>query len=209
MGSLNGTDGRYGGGNRDSASEALEKYSYLTPEDARGLSISKFRFYKYVRDNNFEQVGHGIYVAADEWVDELYIIHKRCPRAVFSHDEAFYYHGLTDREPMVHTVTLYSGYNAHRLTGDGSCRVYTVKKDLVEVGRTIVVDNCGNRIPMYDLERTVCDLVRSRSSVEAQDFSAALKTYVSRKDKNLNLLMEYAKLFRVQNIIQRYMAVLL
>lgn len=33
----------------------------------------------------------------------------------------------------------------------------------------------------------------------------ALKTYVSRNDKDLNLLMEYAKLFRVDNVIRRYM----
>lgn len=62
---------------------------------------------------------------------------------------------------------------------------------------------------MYDLERTVCDLVRSRSSVEVQDFNTALKTYLSRKDKDLNRLMEYAKLFRVYNVIRKYMEVLL
>ena len=38
---------------------------------------------------------------------------------VFSHDEAFYYYGLTDREPLVHTLTIYSGYNVHRLKEDG------------------------------------------------------------------------------------------
>jgi predicted CopG family antitoxin len=62
---------------------------------------------------------------------------------------------------------------------------------------------------MYDLERTICDMVRSRSNIEIQDFSSALKAYISKKDKNLNLLMEYAALFRVQNVIRRYMEVLL
>ena len=64
-------------------------------------------------------------------------------------------------------------------------------------------------IPMYDLERTICDLMRSRSSIEAQDFNSILKTYVSRRDKDLNRLMEYAKLFRVDNVIRKYMGVLL
>ena len=110
---------------------------------------------------------------------------------------------------MIHTLTTYSGYNSHRLTADGKCRVYTVKKELVDVGKTIVSDNFGNDIPMYDLERTVCDLIRSRSSVEVQDFNAVLKSYISRKDKNLNRLMEYAKLFRVHNVVRKYMEVLL
>ena len=137
------------------------------------------------------------------------MLHKRCPNAVFSHDEAFYYYGLTDREPLVHTLTIYSGYNTHRLIADGSCKVYTVKRELLNIGKTVVEDNDGNMIPMYDLERTICDLIRSRNRIEIQDFNSALKAYVARNDKDLNRLMEYAKLFRVDNVIRRYMEVLL
>ena len=49
----------------------------------------------------------------------------------------------------------------------------------------------------------------SRGGIEAQDFNSVLKAYVYRKDKDLNRLMEYAKLFRVDNVIRRYMEVLL
>lgn len=187
----------------------VQNHDYLTPKIAGQSGVSKYEFYKYVHENGLEPVSRGIYSARDEWIDELYVLHQRCPHAVFSHDEAFYYHGLTDREPIVHTFTIYSGYNTHRLTADGSSKSYTIKKELLDVGKIIVKDNNGNLIPMYDLERTICDLIRSRSSIEVQDFSSALKRYVSRKDKNLNRLMEYAKLFRVENVIRRYMEVLL
>ena len=193
----------------DKMSRLIQNHNYITPEIAEKSGISKFKFYKYVRENGLEQVRRGIYSSADEWIDELYILHQRCPNAIFSHDEAFYYHGLTDREPLIHTLTIYSGYNSHRLTADGTCKVYTVKKELLDVGKIIVNDNNGNMIPMYDLERTICDLVRSRNSIEAQDFNSVLKTYVSRTDKNLNRLMKYAKLFRVDNVTRRYMEVLL
>ena len=176
---------------------------------ARDNGISKYKFYKYVNDGYLKKAGRGIYQLDDEWQDELLILHNRCSGAVFSHDEAFYYYNLTDREPLIHTLTIYSGYNSHRLTASGKCKVYTVKKELLDIGKTIVRDNFGNDIPMYDLERTVCDLIRSRSSIEVQDFNAVLKSYISRKDKNLNRLMEYAKLFRVHNVIRRYMEVLL
>lgn len=189
--------------------EALQPYDYITRAIAGENGVSKFRFYKYIADNELEQVGPGIYAAKGEWIDALYLLHQRCPRAVFSHDEAFYYHGLTDREPLIHTLTIYSGYNAHRLVADGGCKVYTVKKELLNVGKITVQDNCGNDIPMYDLERTICDLFRSRSSIEAQEFHTALRSYAARRDKDLNRLMEYAKLFRVQNVARRYMEVLL
>lgn len=79
----------------------------------------------------------------------MYILHKGCPNAVFSHDEAFYYYGLTDREPLIHTLTIYSGYNAHRLIANGNCKVYTVKRELLNVGKTIVKDHDGNRISIW------------------------------------------------------------
>lgn len=62
---------------------------------------------------------------------------------------------------------------------------------------------------MYDLERTICDIVRSRNRIEAQDFTTALKNYVRRNDKDLNRLMKYAELFHVSHVIQQYMEVLL
>ncbi len=187
----------------------IQNHEYFTPEIAKKSGISKYKFYKYVHENDLKQVHRGIYSTESDWIDDLYVLHQRCPNAVFSHDEAFYYHGLTDREPFVHTFTIYSGYNAHRLIADGNCKVYTVKRELLNVGKIMVKDNNGNIIPMYNLERTICDLIRSRANIEIQDFNSVLKTYVSRKDKDLNLLMEYAKLFQVDNILRRYMEVLL
>lgn len=189
--------------------QMIEKYDYFTYKDAKQKGISKFKFYKYIKENGLEKIHRGFYSTNTGWIDELYVLHRRCPNAVFSHDEALYYHGLIDREPLVHTLTIYSGYNAHRLIIDGNCKVYTVKKELLTIGKIEVKNNDGNIIPIYDLERTICDLIRSRNNIEAQDFNTALKTYVLRKDKDLNRLMEYAKLFHVDNIIRKYMEVLL
>ena len=193
----------------DKIAKKLSKLEYLTPKAAKQLGISKYQFYQYVHQNDLQALRKGIYVDEMTWIDELYVLHQRCPNAVFSHDEALYYHELVDREPLLHTLTIYSGYNAHRLRADGKCKVYTVKKELLNVGKITVQDNDGHQIPIYYLERTICDLIRNRNKMEVQDFNAALKTYISRTDKNLNRLMEYAKLFRVDNIVRSYMEVLL
>ena len=172
------------------------------------LKVSKDNFYKFVKDNNYEKVGPGMYASKDDIVDELLVLHKRCPKGVISHDEALYYYGLIDREPLSHTITVYSGFNASRLIKSGYT-VYYVNKDLLNVGKVNVIDNFGNEIPMYDLERTIIDLIRNRSKFEIQDFTTALKTYVKRPDKNLSKLYEYAKAFRVDKILRTYIEVLL
>lgn len=99
--------------------ELMQEYGCISFKDAKQNGISKFKFYKCVKDNQLEKVCHGFYSSKTELVDELYVLHQRCPNAVFSHDEAFYFYGLIDREPLLHTLTIYSGYNAHRLIAKG------------------------------------------------------------------------------------------
>jgi hypothetical protein len=67
----------------------------------------------------------------------------------------------------------------------------------------------GNLIRTTNLERTICDVVRSRNQVETQFVSAALRRYVSKKERNIDLLYQYAKQFRIQKIIRQYIEVLL
>lgn len=72
-----------------------------------------------------------------------------------------------------------------------------------------IANSYGHKIPIYNLERTIYDLVRSRSWFEIQDYKTALKSYIARKDKELNKLMEYAKSFRIDKKIREYMEVML
>lgn len=186
----------------------IDETGILITSNVVNAGICKTVLYKYLKDNNYEKIAHGIYASPEAWADENYALSVRYPQAVFSHDEALYYHGLVDREPMRQTITLYTGYGTKRLVDTG-VKVFTVKKELLELGKINGKTSFGHEIPVYNLERTICDLVRNRSSFEIQDFQTALKTYVLRKDKDLNLLMEYAKKFRIDNKIRSYMEVML
>lgn len=186
----------------------IDTSGMLLTKNAIQGGIKKDEFYRFIAANHFEKAAHGIYLSPEAWEDESFVLHQRCPQAVFSHDEALFYHGLTDREPMQQTLTIYSGYNTQKLKESG-IKVFTVKKELLNVGKIIVENSYGHKIPVYDLERTICDLMRSRRYFEIQDFQTAIKTYVKRPDKDLNKLMTYAPLFRVEKRIRQYMEVLL
>ncbi len=189
-------------------SDFIDTSGMLLTKNAIQGGIKKDEFYRFIAANHFEKAAHGIYLSPEAWEDESFVLHQRCPQAVFSHDEALFYHGLTDREPMQQTLTIYSDYNTQKLKESG-IKVFTVKKELLNVGKIIVENSYGHKIPVYDLERTICDLMRSRRYFEIQDFQTAIKTYVKRQDKDLNKLMTYAPLFRVEKRIRQYMEVLL
>ena len=150
-----------------------------------------------------EKIGPGMYITQETLEDESYTLSLRCPRGIISHDDALYYYGLVDREPLVHTMTIYTGYNPSSLTNSGY-KIYTVKKDLLDLGKTTVINNFGHTVPMYDLERTICDLVRSRSNFEIQDFNTVLKTYVSKKDKDLNKSLSFLILFMILSLMEKF-----
>ena len=138
----------------------------------------------------------------------MYLLQLRCPSVVFSHETALFLHDLTDQEPLHYSVTARSGYNPSHLTKNG-VKVYTVKQELVELGKTDLRTPFGNPICVYDRERTICDIVRSRSSMESRTLHDALRRYVQRRDKNLLQLMEYARLFRIESVLRQYLEVLL
>ena len=58
---------------------------------------------------------------------------------------------------------------------------------------TVLKTSAGNSVPAYDLERTICDCVRSRNKMGTETFLAALKLYASSPRKDLNKLNTYAK----------------
>ena len=180
----------------------------LRTEQAVSAGISKPVFYNYVRSRDLERVAHGMYLSKDTWVDAMYLLHLRFSQVVFSHDTALFFHDLTDREPLQYTVTVKTGYNPTNLKEEG-VQVFTIKVELHEVGLTTLQTPFGHDVPVYDMERTICDLLRSRSRIEKQAIRDALRIYASRRNKNLRTLMRYAELFRVEKILRPYLEVLL
>jgi len=172
------------------------------------LGISKTVVYQYMKENEMEQIAHGVYATKDAWVDTMYLLHLRCEQAVFSHETALFLHDLTDREPMEYEITVKTGYNPSKLKEDG-IKVYTVKKELHGEGIVMMQTTFGNVVPVYNMERTICDIIRNRNNTEIQTLQTALKQYVKRKDKDLRLLMQYAVNFRVDKILRQYLEVLL
>lgn len=185
-----------------------QKKGILREADALASGISKYRFFQYVKNEDLERVAPGIYLSRDAWEDGMYILQSRYAQAVFSHETALYLLDMAEREPLKYTVTVKGKYNAPKLKEQG-VKIYRIKPELYELGISEAESPGGHTIRVYNAERTICDIVRSRKNVEMQDFQTALKEYVRRKDKSIPRLMEYAGQFNVENILRKYLEVLL
>lgn len=180
----------------------------LTTAQANEVGVSNERLRLLVHSGDLERVTTGIYVLPDEFTDKMFIVQLRRPKVIYSHETALFLHELTDRDPISYMVTVPTGYNPTRLREDGFT-VFTIKRELHEIGVTKLTTMFGNSVTVYDMERTICDCLRSRNNLDIAVVTDALKRYVKRKDKNLNKLMQMAETFKVTKLLRGYLEVVL
>lgn len=120
---------------------------------------------------------------------------------------SLYLLGYSDRIPVKYTMTFPKGYNASSLKQENLI-VKRVVPENYEFGRIEIESPSGNPIRVYDLERTLCDILRGSGS-DVQIVGEAMKRYAASKDKNIHKLMQYADQLRVKPKVLRYMEVLL
>lgn len=155
-----------------------------------------------------QRVSRGVYTTPETILDEMDIFQSRYKVAVFSHETALYLHGLTDRSPLYYSITLPSGYNATRVKKEDA-KVYFINRTLYPLGLVTLKSEHGNDLRTFDLERSVCDILRNRNQMDIQLVNEALKRYVRRKDRNIDLLYSYAMKFRIEKVVKNYIEVLL
>lgn len=146
----------------------------------------------------------GLYIDPNKDINEFFIMGERYKTGIFSHNTALYFYNLTDRTPMSLDMTFPSNV---RNTND-FLEPHYIKPELHSLGETTLDLEDGTTIKIYDLERTICDIIRDRNKVDPQIFNTAMKEYFKLKDKNLNLLYKYAKKLKIDKILKNYMEVL-
>ena len=185
-----------------------ESNGYLQTAIVVERGISKKTLAQYVETRGLQRVAHGVYMADDTWKDDYYLLYLRNSKIVFSHESALYLFTLMDREPAVTTVTVPKGYNSAHI-GKQGVRVIHTKTEWYKMGITFVKTTFGNEVPVYDRERTLCDIIKAKKEVEIQTFQTAIREYMTSRSQNLGNLMSYAKALGIEDAVRTYTEVML
>jgi len=175
--------------------------------EALKAGVSKTTLSQLVKNGIIERVAHGRYSDLDTFPDELFILQQRSENIVFSHETALFLHDLAERTPILHSLTVPSNKKLSTTLADG-CKVYYVKPELHGMGTCVLPSKKGHVVTVYNIERTICDILRSRNRIDRQTVTEAMKGYIVRKDINWSLLSEYARIFRVTKLMRQYLEVL-
>lgn len=175
--------------------------------------LAKFnipRIYLSILEHNgeIERVSRGIYRLVASIDDEMFTFQVRYKSSIFSHETALYLHDLTDRTPLSYSISIPVGYHSISLN-EGGHKMFYVNRELFALGVILMKSPHGNEIRTTNLERTICDVLRSRNQVDVQFVNEALKKYMVHKEKNIDQLYNYASRFRIQKIVRTYIEILL
>ena len=181
---------------------------YVTTKEIVKNGIERKFLTNMVKNGTLIRIARGYYGLPNYIEDEYYKIASKSKNARFSMATALYLHNLSDRNPLVYNVTLPYGYSGV-LQKEKNVILNFVKKELLDLGVIELDSPFGMKIKVYDVERTICDIIKNKKKMDAEIFSRALKEYAKSKNKNLSKLTKYAKKMNIEKKVSGYMEVLL
>jgi len=180
----------------------------IEAEKAVELGVDNKILQRLHRSGDIERVEHGIYIDPDFIEDEYLITQYRCKKGVYSHETALFFHDLTDRTPVRLMLTIPSGYNTRLLKEKSKYKFFYINKKQHEIGQAYLLSPYGNKISVYNKERTICDCIRKKEQLDTNLVTTAIKRYMKDSDADFARLLEYAEIFKVRTLVKQYMEVL-
>jgi len=161
-----------------------------------------------VNEKILERVGRGVYTDINSFGDDFFKTQVVSKNAIYSYNTALYLHKLSNRTPIKYDFTVPYNYNGSLMKNE-SVNLYRVKREILELGISIMKSPGGQEIRVYDKERTICDIIKHKNKIDNEIVIQAIKFYVREIDSDLHKLGKYAKILKVDKALNKYLEVLL
>ena len=179
----------------------------VTSKDFKDKKISYYYINKLIKDNYIKRISTGIYGKTDSFDDEYYVFQQRYKKSVFSYNTALFMLGITEVTPDKVDITVSREYNVHSL--EDKVRVHYINKKYLNMGTTVVKSPFGNDVISYNIERTICDIVKNENSLDKEQTNKIIRTCFADNKINGTMLIEFAKKLKCERKIKAIMEVLI
>ena len=176
---------------------------YVTSKELSNFGIHRMYLNIMKEKGMIEKVGNGIYIDSSKIEDSYFVFGLELPNIIYSHMTALYFHGLSIKAPNdKYDITVPNNYFNYKIKNHN---VFYVDKNIYELGLTQVDTPMGNKVKSYDIERCVCDIIRSKNRMDLEHVKYSIREYIKRKDKDLVKLSKYADKMGIKNEVMDFM----
>lgn len=179
---------------------------YITSKDLDMYGLHRMYLLIMQTQRIIERVAPGIYIDSKKIEDKYYTFSLSAPNAIFSHMTALYFHGLSIKAPNErYDITVKRTYNNPKLRNH---EAFYVSDNIYELGITEIETPMGNKVKAYDIERCICDIIRSKNRMDSEHIKYSIKNYLRRKDKDLIKLSKYADILGIKEEVMEYVSLM-
>lgn len=176
---------------------------YVTSKELSNFGIHRMYLNIMKEKGMIEKVGNGIYIDSSKIEDSYFVFGLELSNIIYSHMTALYFHGLSIKAPNdKYDITVPNNYFNYKIKNHN---VFYVDKNIYELGLTQVDTPMGNKVKSYDIERCVCDIIRSKNRMDSEFVKYSIREYIKRKDKDLVKLSKYADKMGIKNEVMDFM----
>ena len=183
-----------------------ENKGYITASCCRDSGLSTVYLNRMVKRNEIETVARGLYKQVDVAWDDFFIYQYLNPKAVFSYETALALHGVSDKVFSQMNVTVPRHVKIRK---DSNVIVHYEKDEQYSLGIMSIATPFGNRVNVYNLEKTLCDFIKHRSSMDSEEYVKFLRFYAASSNRYLALLGTYATAMGISEKVRSALEVLL
>lgn len=178
---------------------------YISSKELSNLGIHRMYLNIMKKKGMIEKVGRGIYIDSAKIEDGYFVFSLGFQKVVYSHMTSLYFHGLSIKAPTnKYDITIPNNYFNYNIKEHN---IFYVDKNIYKLGLTTVETPMGNKVRAYDIERCICDIIRSKNRMDSEHVKYSIKEYLKRKDKDLIKLSTYAEKMGIKEEVMDYIEV--
>ena len=176
-------------------------------EQLSALGIDYRRILDFVESGQLIRIKIGYYTDRIDRFSEEELIARLFPDALLCMESALYMYGYLRERPYAWKLAVDKNTSKSRFRMDYPKVIpYYTEPEALEIGASSI--EAGEiTFRIYDKERVICDCLKYEAKMERDDIKSAIQAYIADEDKDISLLMEYAKERKVVKKVQSMIGV--
>lgn len=188
----------------------MQNKKYITTAELKKMGYSYYKIGNLEKEGYLHRVNKSTYESLIYKGDEndFFNAEAYVPSGVICLMSAARYYELTNFLPDSVDVAIERKKKVVTLPDWPEIKIFYFDPVRMDIGVTEVHEG-DNVFHIFDIEKTVVDIIYYRNKIGIEETSEVLRNYLKRKDRNTDKLFTYAKQLRCEKIVRTYLEVLM
>lgn len=187
-----------------------ENKKFITTAELKDMGYSYYKIGKLEKNGLLRRVNRSTYENLSYKGDEndFFSAEAFVPNGVICLMSAARYYELTNFLPDTVDVAIERKKKVVTLPDWPEIKIFYFDPMRMDLGVTEVREG-DNVFHIFDIEKTVVDIIYYRNKIGIEETSEVLKNYLKRRDRQIDRLYAYAKRLRCEKAVRTYLEVLM